>query len=38
MPVYTSTATVSGLLPDTHGPLVIQPAIAGSVFAQSPPS
>ncbi|MDQ3104102.1 MAG: phage major capsid protein [Actinomycetota bacterium] len=34
MPVYTTTATVSGLLPDTHGPLVVQPAINASVFAQ----
>ena len=34
MALYTSTATVSGILPDDHGPLVIQPALQASVFAQ----
>ena len=34
MSVYTTTATVSGLLPDQHGPLVVQPALDASVFAQ----
>ncbi len=34
MPVYTSTDDVAGLLPDQHGPLVVQPALAASVFAQ----
>ncbi len=34
MPVYTTTPTVSGLLPDQHGPLVVQPALDASIFAQ----
>lgn len=34
MATYTTTPTLSGLLPDEHGPLVVQPALAASVFAQ----
>lgn len=34
MATYTTTANVSGLLPDDYGDLVVQPVIAGSVFAQ----
>ncbi len=34
MSVYTTTNDVAGLLPDQHGPLVVQPALAASVFAQ----
>lgn len=34
MPTYTTTAGVGALLPDEYGPLVIQPAIEASVFAQ----
>lgn len=34
MPVYTTTAGTGGLLPDEYGPLVVQPALAASVFAQ----
>ncbi len=34
MPVYTTTAGTGGLLPDTYGPLVVQPALDASVFAQ----
>jgi HK97 family phage major capsid protein len=32
--LYTTTATVSDPLPDQHGPLVVQPTLAASVFAQ----
>ncbi len=34
MSVYTTTDDVAGLLPDQHGPLVVQPALAASIFAQ----
>ncbi len=34
MPLYTSTADVGGILPDAFGPLVVQPALDASVFAQ----
>lgn len=34
MPLYTTTDDVGGLLPDDFGPLVVQPALAMSVFAQ----
>ncbi|MDQ3416517.1 MAG: phage major capsid protein [Actinomycetota bacterium] len=34
MATYTTTASVGGLLPDQHGPLVVQPALDGSVFAR----
>ena len=34
MSLLTTTSDVGGLLPDTFGPLVIQPALKASVFAQ----
>ena len=34
MPLHTTTTDVAGILPDDHGPLVVQPAMAASVFAQ----
>lgn len=34
MPVYTTTSGVNALLPDSYGPLVVQPALDMSVFAQ----
>jgi len=34
MPLYTTTVDVGGLLPDQTGPLVVQPALDASVFAQ----
>lgn len=34
MAVYTTTPTVNALLPDSYGPLVVQPALEASVFAQ----
>src|SRR4051794_21129370 len=34
MPMYTTTAGVSGILPDEIGPLVIQPTISSSLLAQ----
>jgi len=32
--LYTTTSNVNALLPDDYGPLVVQPALAASVFAQ----
>ncbi|MBA2558802.1 MAG: phage major capsid protein [Propionibacteriales bacterium] len=34
MAVYTTTTNVNALLPDQYGPLVIQPAMDASIFAQ----
>ena len=34
MPFYTSTTGANALLPDEYGPLVVQPALDASVFAQ----
>lgn len=34
MPLFTTTTDVAGILPDQHGPLVVQPAMDASVFAQ----
>ena len=34
MPLYTTTAGTGALLPDQYGPLVVQPALDASVFAQ----
>jgi HK97 family phage major capsid protein len=34
MSLYTTTSDVGGLLPDAFGPLVVQPALDASVFAQ----
>jgi len=34
MSLFTTTATVGGLLPDGYGPLVVQPALDESVFAK----
>ena len=35
MAVYTTTTNVNALLPDEYGPLVVQPALAQSVFAMA---
>lgn len=34
MPFYTTNSNVNALLPDEYGPLVVQPALDASVFAQ----
>jgi hypothetical protein len=34
MALYTTTTDVSGILPDASGPLIVQPALAASIFAQ----
>lgn len=34
MPTYTTSAGAGGLLPDSYGPLVVQPALDASIFAQ----
>ena len=33
MAAYTTTSNAVGILPDDHGPLVVQPALYASVFA-----
>jgi hypothetical protein len=33
MAAYTTTSNAAGILPDDHGPLVVQPALNASVFA-----
>jgi HK97 family phage major capsid protein len=34
MALYTSSTDVSGILPDASGPLIVQPALRASIFAQ----
>lgn len=34
MATYTATSNVSGILPDEHGPLIVQPALEASVFSR----